>query len=38
MTIFVTQGRFTEPAMKRMLENPEDRSIAVRNLFAASGG
>ncbi len=38
MPIFITQGRFTQDAVKGMLAKPEDRSEAVGQLFAKSGG
>ena len=36
--LFITQGRFTQNAMKGMLAKPEDREEEVRKLFAKSGG
>jgi uncharacterized protein with GYD domain len=38
MPIFITQGRFTQDAIKGMLAKPEDRGEAVGQLFAKSGG
>ena len=38
MPIFITQGRFTQDAIKGMLAKPEDRAEAVGQLFAKSGG
>jgi uncharacterized protein with GYD domain len=38
MTIYITQGRYTSAAIKRMSAKPEDRSEAVAELFAAAGG
>jgi uncharacterized protein with GYD domain len=38
MPLFITQGRFTQDAVKGMLAKPEDRSEAVSQLFAKSGG
>jgi uncharacterized protein with GYD domain len=38
MPLFITQGRFTQDAMKGMLAKPEDRAEAVSQLFAKSGG
>ncbi len=38
MPIFVTQGRFTQEAMRGMMGKPEDRAQAVSQLFAKSGG
>ena len=38
MPLFVTQGRFTQDAVKGMLAKPEDRAEAVGQLFAKSGG
>jgi uncharacterized protein with GYD domain len=38
MPIFITQGRFTQEAVRGMLAKPEDREKAVTELIAASGG
>jgi hypothetical protein len=38
MTIYISQGRYTSAAVKRMSAKPEDRSEAVAELFAAAGG
>jgi uncharacterized protein with GYD domain len=38
MAIFITQGRYTQQAIKGMIANPEDRSEAVAGLLAAVGG
>ncbi len=37
MPVFITQGRFTQEAMKGMLAKPEDRAEALRHLLDASG-
>ena len=36
--IYITQGRFTQTAMKGMVAKPEDRSEQVRSLFEGAGG
>lgn len=38
MPFFITQGRFTQEALRGMLARPEDRGEAVAKLFAATGG
>lgn len=38
MPVFITQGRFTQDAIRGMLTQPEDRSESVAQLFAKSGG
>lgn len=38
MTIYLTQGRYTEQAIKGMVANPEDRKVAVKALVEAAGG
>ena len=38
MAIFITQGRFTQDAVRGMIAKPEDRAEAVARLFARSGG
>lgn len=38
MPIFITQGRFTQDAVKGMIAKPEDRAEAVTELLAKSGG
>ena len=38
MPIFVTQGRYSESAIKAMLVRPEDRAAAVAKLIEKAGG
>ena len=38
MPIFITQGRYSEHALKGMMANPEDRAKAVGELFQRAGG
>jgi uncharacterized protein with GYD domain len=38
MPVFITQGRYTQDAVKGMLANPEDRAETVNQLFAKAGG
>ena len=38
MPLFITQGRFTQDAMKGMIGKPEDRAEAISQLFAKTGG
>ena len=38
MPVFISQGRFTQHAMKGMLAKPEDRAEAVSQLIKSSGG
>lgn len=38
MPLFITQGRFTQDAVRGMLGKPEDRAETVGQLFAKSGG
>ena len=38
MPIFITQGRYTERAVKGMMAHPEDRAKAVADLFERAGG
>ena len=38
MPIFITQGRYSQSAMKGMLNNPEDRAEPVKQLFERAGG
>jgi uncharacterized protein with GYD domain len=38
MPLFVSQGRYTEGAIKAMLARPEDRSAAVAKLVERAGG
>lgn len=38
MTVFITQGRFTQDAVKGMLAKPEDRAESVSQFFAKAGG
>ncbi len=38
MTVFITQGRYTQDAVKGMLAKPEDRTESVAQLFAKAGG
>lgn len=35
MPVFITQGRFTQDAIKGMLAKPEDRSESVGQLFVS---
>ena len=37
MPIFITQGRYTQQALKGLVSNPEDRSEEVRKLFERAG-
>ena len=37
MAIFITQGNYTEQAMKGMVDKPEDRESAVANLMESVG-
>ena len=38
MPVFVTQGRYSQSAVKAMLANPEDRGAAVAKLIEQAGG
>ncbi|MEK0082366.1 GYD domain-containing protein [Benzoatithermus flavus] len=38
MPLFVSQGRYTEGAIKAMLAKPEDRTAAVAKLVDRAGG
>jgi uncharacterized protein with GYD domain len=38
MPMFITQGRFTQDAIRGMLAHPEDRKEAVARLLEQSGG
>ncbi len=38
MALFITQGNYTQQAMKGMIDNPEDRGIAVAALMESVGG
>ena len=38
MTIYITQGRYTDQAIQGFVAKPEDRAIAVRKLMKAAGG
>lgn len=38
MTIYITQGRYTQQALKGLIDKPEDRATEVRKLFERSGG
>jgi uncharacterized protein with GYD domain len=38
MAIYITQGCYTEHAVKGMVDQPEDRAPAVTALIEASGG
>ncbi len=38
MTIYITQGRYSQQAMKGLVAKPEDREAEVRKLIEASGG
>jgi uncharacterized protein with GYD domain len=37
MTIFITQGRFTQKALAGLVAKPEDRALAVAKLGKAAG-
>ncbi|HUG63384.1 MAG TPA: GYD domain-containing protein [Methylomirabilota bacterium] len=37
MTIFITQGRYTQQAIKGLVATPEDRMEQVRGLMKAAG-
>ena len=37
MPIFITQGRYTQQAMKGLVSKPEDRNEEVRQLFDRAG-
>lgn len=37
MPIFITQGRYTQQAIKGLVSKPEDRSEEVRQLFDRAG-
>ena len=37
MAIFISQGNYTEQAMKGMIDNPEDRAGAVAGLMESVG-
>ena len=37
MAIYLTQGNYTEQAMKGLVDNPEDRDQAVRGLMESVG-
>jgi uncharacterized protein with GYD domain len=37
MEIYITQGNYTEAAVKGMIQNPEDRALAVAALMEAVG-
>ena len=37
MAIFITQGNYTEQALKGMVDNPEDRTNAVAGLMDSVG-
>ena len=37
MAIYITQGNYTESAVKGMIQNPEDRAPAVAKLMEAVG-
>ena len=37
MTIFITQGNYSESAMKGMVDKPEDRKAAVAGLLESVG-
>ena len=37
MAIYITQGRYTEQAMKGMIDSPEDRKKAVEALMSSVG-
>jgi uncharacterized protein with GYD domain len=38
MAIFISQGRFTQAAVKGMIAKPEDRAEAVKQLVEKAGG
>jgi uncharacterized protein with GYD domain len=38
MPIFITQGRYTQAALKGMLAQPEERAKAVADLYQRAGG
>jgi uncharacterized protein with GYD domain len=38
MPVFITQGRYTQDAVKGMLAKPEDRAESVAQFFAKAGG
>ena len=38
MPIYISRGRFTSDAIKRMLAKPENREEAVAKLFKSVGG
>ena len=38
MPIFITQGRYTQQAIKGMVDKPEDRQEEVGRLFERAGG
>ena len=38
MPVFITQGRYTQDAVKGMMANPENRAESVAQLFAKAGG
>ena len=38
MSIYITQGRYTDQAIKGFVAKPEDRAVAVRKLMKAAGG
>ena len=38
MPIFITQGRYTEHALKGMMASPEDRVKPLADLFERAGG
>lgn len=38
MPVFITQGRYTQDAVRGMMAKPEDRADSVAQLFAKVGG
>ena len=38
MSIYITQGCYTDQAIKGFVAKPEDRAVAVRKLMKAAGG
>lgn len=38
MPVYITQGRYTQDALKGMVVKPEDRAEAVSRLLAKAGG
>ncbi|TDI54474.1 MAG: GYD domain-containing protein, partial [Alphaproteobacteria bacterium] len=38
MTIYITQGRYTDQAIQGFVAKPEDRAAQARKLFKSAGG